>query len=222
MEKKRKKRVCRLLLLLALLPVQTGCVTQASDRVSLEEPGGTETEDAHGETQQEAAESTETESTETESTEVLSVYVCGAVCTPGVYELPAGSRLYQAVEAAGGMAEGADPDYLNLAEPLSDGTKIRIPTREEVESGQAEAGVSSSAGSNGQAEADSGTEGRININTADESQLMTLTGIGEAKAKSILAYRQEQGAFEKIEDIMNISGIKETVFEKIKDRICVE
>lgn len=160
----------------------------------------------------------------TEASETFSVYVCGAVNLPGVYEFPAGSRLYQAIQAAGGMREDADENYLNLAMQLTDGEKIRVPTKEEVQSGLVETVAEGSAFESSLfdgRETASATAGLVNINTADEALLMTLTGIGEAKARSIIAYREEQGAFSKIEDIMNISGIKQTVFEKIKDKICV-
>lgn len=158
---------------------------------------------------------------------VLSVYVCGAVHTPGVYELPAGSRLYQAVDAAGGMLEDADQNYLNLAMELTDGMKLQVPTKEEALAGTVAGEWTEideqmfgerSADSK---ETDSGTAGLVNINTADAALLMTLPGIGEAKAKSIIAYREEKGAFKKIEDIMNITGIKQAVYDKIKSAICV-
>lgn len=160
--------------------------------------------------------------------EMLSVYVCGAVNTPGVYELPAGSRLYQAIDAAGGMREDADRNYLNLAMELMDGQKLQVPTQEEVRTGAVDAetsgnmsGNASESSTSGSGEASSGGNGLVNINTADETLLMTLPGIGETKAKSIIAYRQENGAFSKIEDIMNIPGIKQAVYEKIKTAICV-
>ncbi len=159
----------------------------------------------------------------------LSVYVCGAVNIPGVYELPAGSRLYQAIDAAGGMREDADKNYLNLAMELVDGEKLQVPTQEEVltgsfgaertEAAELASGSGSSASKEG---ASTGTSGLVNINTADETLLMTLPGIGETKAKSIIAYRTENGSFAKIEDIMNIPGIKQAVYDKIKDAICIK
>ena len=160
--------------------------------------------------------------------EMLSVYVCGAVNAPGVYEFSAGSRLYQAIDAAGGMREDADKNYLNLAMELTDGQKLQVPTQEEVRTGAVDAetlnnmsGNTSENSTSGSSGTGSGGNGLVNINTADETLLMTLPGIGEAKAKSIIAYRQEKGAFTKIEDIMNITGIKQAVYEKIKDAICV-
>ena len=143
----------------------------------------------------------------------IQVYVCGAVASPGVYVLPEGSRVYEAVEMAGGLLESADPKALNQARPLADGEQITVLTVEEVQNGEtAEQGAGGSV---------SGGDGKVNINTADADELMTLSGIGESRAKAIIAYREENGKFESIEDIMKIDGIKEKMFEKIRDSITV-
>jgi len=148
-----------------------------------------------------------------DSTEGIAVYVCGEVNVPGVYELPDGSRLYQAVEAAGGMKDTAAGTYLNQAEILIDGQSIYVPSAEEAAEWQNGAG-----GMPGTGNADSA---KVNINTAAADELMTLSGIGEAKARSIIEYRETNGRFQQIEDIKNIPGIKEGVFEKIRDQITV-
>ncbi len=141
------------------------------------------------------------------------VYVCGQVNAPGVYELPLGSRIFDAMEAAGGMTADACSSYWNLAELLWDGEKIYVPTESEaLELGQP-------AASEQEAAAQENAEDGININTASKEQLMTIPGIGESKADSILAYRKENGSFDSPEDIMNIPGIKEGLFSKIKDYI---
>lgn len=149
------------------------------------------------------------ESEETEST-LISVYICGAVNAPGVYEFKVGDRLTQAVEKAEGFTENAHGAYLNLAQLLSDGEMIYVPTKEEVKEG-----VTNNS--------DSGLDnsGKININTASKDQLMTLTGVGESKALSIISYRESNGNFTAIEDVMKISGIKDAVFNTIKDYITV-
>ena len=134
------------------------------------------------------------------------VYVCGAVHAPGVYELPDGSRVFEALEAAGGLTEEADEKCLNQAELLRDGQQITVYTEEEAEL------IPSATGET------AGT-GKINLNTAGKESLMTLPGIGEAKAEAILQYREKNGCFLNIEEIMQIEGIKEKVFEKIKDLI---
>ena len=158
------------------------------------------------------------------------VYVCGEVVSPGVYELPEGSRIYEAVEAAGGMKEGADPDFINQAAVLEDGDKLKIYSRDETSSMEKTSdGITAGTGSSGSGNAGSSEAGdtksgktsKININTADESELMTLPGIGEARAKAIISYRKESGGFETIEDIMKVNGIKDSVFDQIKDIVTV-
>lgn len=129
------------------------------------------------------------------------VFVCGAVIQEGVYELPEGSRVFEAIEMAGGFTEDAACTKINQAEILSDETRLYIPTVDEVVEEQMEA------------------DGKVNLNTASKELLMTLPGIGEAKATQIIQYRDEHGTFQKIEDVMNIEGIKEGLFLKIKDYI---
>lgn len=143
--------------------------------------------------------------------ESIFVYICGAVVSPGVYELPAGSRIIQVIEAAGGLTEDADSLLVNQAQIVEDGEQIRIYTKEEAK--QAEIQMNTEAGTT--------ADGKVNINTATAEVLMTLSGIGEAKAEAIIEYREEHGDFTAIEDIMNIPGIKEAVFSKIRDRITV-
>lgn len=139
----------------------------------------------------------------------IMVHVCGQVNHPGVYEAPKGSRLYELLELAGGVTKDAAEEYLNLAAVAQDGQQIYVPGREEAASmPRQQAGEETRAA-------------KVNINTAGPDQLTTLRGIGEAKAQDIINYRESHGAFQKIEDIMKISGIKEAAFEKIKDQITV-
>ena len=170
---------------------QEPAVLLTQENISIEEPS------AGGDESQEV----------TTEVKTLFVHVCGAVVREGVYELPEGSRCQDAVDAAGGFAEDADKDYLNLAALLSDGQKIQIPTKEEAESMEAESKEAS--------------DGLVNINTADLDELMTLSGIGEARAQAIISYREENGPFAVIEDIMKVPGIKESAFSKIKAKIKV-
>ena len=161
------------------------------------------------------------------------VHVCGAVEQPGVYELPPESRIYQAIVLAGGMNADADPDFLNQADYVFDGEKIYVPTREETEQmdtrqqtvtqpseGTAERLTKEQTG-NRQKSGETETSGLVNLNTASEEQLCTLPGIGSSKAKSIIAYREEHGSFDRIEGIMNVAGIKDGLFQKIKAYITV-
>lgn len=159
------------------------------------------------------------------------IHVCGLVCTPGVYGLPAGSRVYEAIEAAGGFSEAAVPDYLNLAQVLEDGMKIQVPDREQAEEwkarGLTQSGISAGAVSagvqtpGGTGTGEGGAKAMVNLNTASKEELMTLRGIGESRAEDIIHYREAFGGFKSIEDIMNVSGIKDAAFEKIKDSITV-
>lgn len=167
-----------------------------------------------------------------EEAKTLVVHICGAVSAPGVYELPAGSRIIDAVEAGGGFLPEADEACCNLAEEIVDGCQIYIMTKSEsCADGQTEkkAGIQTSPDSDMQTtdrnvrsnSAPAVENGLVNLNTADVAALMTLPGIGESRAKAIISYREQQGAFTKIEDIMKISGIKQAAFSKIKDKITV-
>lgn len=135
------------------------------------------------------------------------IHICGEVKKPGVYVFSTAPRLVEVVKHAGGFTKKADTSAVNQAESVTDGSQIRIPARQSkrsVEKAQ-----------------DSTSKGKVNINTASREELMTLNGIGESKASQIIDYRETNGAFEKIDDIMNITGIKEGVFSKIKDNIIV-
>lgn len=157
------------------------------------------------------------------SDETLYIHVCGAVCRPGVYEMEPGDRVYEAVRKAGGFTEEADEDYVNQAQKLMDGAKLVIPTKEESSrlAGEQEISAGLVGDVPGEA-AETVGDGRININTASESELCQIPGVGATRAAAIISYREKSGAFRKIEDIMNVSGIKEGTFEKIKDSIRVE
>ena len=186
-----------------------------------------------GETEREGESVTESESeTETVTLQVddgsidtdsavikdIKVYVCGAVQRPDVYEISADSRIVDAVSAAGGFAIDAYPEAMNLAETVSDGSRIYVPTKEEVD---ALAVVYSDTGS-GSGDTMSDSTGRVNINTATLEELTTLPGIGDTRARAIIDYREQNGAFGNIEDIMQVTGIKEKSFSKIRDSICVK
>ncbi len=144
------------------------------------------------------------------------VYICGAVVEPGVYELAAGSRIYELVELAGGLSADADEQSVNLAETIQDGEMIWIPTVSE-----SEALAQASAASSSSSAASLTDSGKININTASASELTQLNGIGESKAAAIVSYRESNGAFASIEEIMQVDGIAEGTYEKIKDNITV-
>lgn len=145
---------------------------------------------------------------ECQDTAYLCVYVCGEVAEPGVVELPEGSRVADALLAAGGFTEAAHREYVNLAAKVTDGQRIYFPGVTEAEEWQ-------------EAE-EQAALGLVNINAASSEELCTLPGIGEARAAAIIAYRREYGEFQSIEDIMKVPGIKQAAYEKLKDRIRTE
>lgn len=197
-----KRKIFTAICFMALL--LSGCMG-ASESYFEKADMGTEKEEA-------LTEAASEESCETESFEECYVYVCGAVKNPGVYQLFSKSRVYEAVLAAGGLLENACEDSINQAEEVSDGQMIRILTKEEAKEAPMQKEGAAASGA---------SDGKINLNTADAGALMTLPGIGESKARSILSYREENGGFSSVEEIMNITGIKEGVYSKIKEYITV-
>ena len=205
---KQKKKI-----LWMLLPVLifVCCGTQDSilkrgqpETGSLEEQQDTETVyNVESETQNEKP-----EQEEKSLQEWIYVDVCGAVRNPGVYRIEAGSRVFQVLEQAGGCTEEASLETVNQADLLTDGQKIRIYTKEEA--GQMEKKLQ---------EEDPLLDDRVDINRAGKEELMTLTGVGETRAQAILAYRETHGSFSSVEELMQVEGIKEKTYEKLKDQI---
>lgn len=177
------------------------------------------------------------------------VYVCGEVAEPGVYVLEYGDRIYEAVEMAGGMTADAGTCAVNLAQSVYDGLMVYIPDREEaaemagsmtlagdgvVSAGGSlnpaggslnPAGGSGAKAGGGSAEgtaSESGEDGRLNLNTASLAELMTLSGIGQTKAQAVVNYRDAHGGFSSVEEIMNVDGIKEGLYNRIRDQIKVK
>ena len=144
---------------------------------------------------------------ETEEGQIY-IHIVGAVKKPGVYTFQKKPRVIEVVEKAGGFTKDAVTAEINQAELVEDGTQLTIASQKDSKERDGQQA--------GQAETT-----KVNLNTATKEQLMTLTGIGEAKAIAIIAYREEKGKFQKPEDLMNIPGIKEGVFDKIKSQICV-
>lgn len=150
------------------------------------------------------------------------VHVAGAVNTPGIVTVPPGSRAYQAIEAAGGLSPDAAPYALNLAAPVTDGQYLYVPTLEQATASPAPLvapqghahGQVPPPGISGQA------RGCIDINTADASELQNLTGVGPALSERIVAYRQENGAFARLEDLDSVPGIGIRMVNKIRDQVC--
>ena len=138
------------------------------------------------------------------------VHVAGAVSSPGVYTLPADSRVDDAVRAAGVTAD-ADLSQLNLAQKLADGQKITVPV----------AGAAPADGSSAATTADSDNGGLININTATQEELESLPSIGEVRAQAIITYREEHGGFRTIDELKEVSGIGDKIFADISPHVTV-
>lgn len=139
--------------------------------------------------------------------EMITVHLVGAVKRADVYELPAGSRVYELLEAAGGAAKGADLESVNLARPLYDGEQVVIHAEGEAAAGAASPGETSAQ--------------KVNINKATVEELQTLPGIGEVRARGIIEHREEYGPFADIEEIMDVSGIGPGIFKQLKDQITI-
>ena len=165
---------------------------------------------------EEAAPSTDSESGPAENE--LTVDIDGAVIDPGVFTLGAGSRVEDAIEAAGGLAHDADTSGLNRASPLTDGQKVRVPAEGEA---LTQSSLGAAAGTSPQAGEPTVSAGLVNINTAGTSELDALPGVGPSTAQAIVEDREANGAFKSIEDIMRVTGIGEKKFEKLKSSICV-
>jgi len=153
------------------------------------------------------------------------VYVCGAVMCPGVVDIPEGSRAEDALLAAGGFSPDAGREALNLADWVTDGQMLYFPTEKEAaewkNQGYTAQSGSPAGGSQGTGTTQNPASGLVNINTADKALLCTLPGIGESRAADIIAYREKNGSFETCGDVMKVSGIKTSVYEKIRDKITV-
>ncbi len=134
--------------------------------------------------------------------DLIWVHVCGEVQNPGLYSFPEGSRVYDAVEAAGGFTKEADQDSVNLAMSLMDEGKVYIPSLEDKNE-------LSDAASHP-------SDGKVNLNTATLDDLMSLPGIGAKRAEAILALRKAKGSFQKVEELLEADGIKEGIYEQIK------
>lgn len=170
--------------------------------------------------------------------EEIPVYICGAILNPGIYQVLPDSYLYEVIAAAGGLLPEAASEYINLVFSFSEAVSIYIPSQEEMKEFLTGTSTSSSAylrngliqgiwGSSISTGTSSGSSPTaeetaiVNINTADQNQLETLPGVGETTAKAIISYREKSGGFTKIEDIMNVAGIKEGRFEAIREFITV-
>lgn len=135
---------------------------------------------------------------------IILVHVLGAVAEPGLYELREGDRVVDAVAAAGGLVDGAEQAAINLARPVSDGEQLVVPREGEVPPASGPA-----------------SDGRVNLNTADAAALETLPRVGPALAARILQWREANGRFAAIEDLMQVTGIGEKTFDGLRDLVTI-
>ena len=218
-----------------MLPMLTGCGDKAmlyeiDDVNKAETVENAATEDEPVTASAETLDA-EIKSVTDDNEQMLVVFLCGAVNNPGVYELKADSRIIDGINKAGGFTEDASIDALNLAMEVSDGSRIYVPTTEEVSYAtegddafvrpdMSDRYISDSdglsSGNDGK-----GSVSKVNINTADETLLTSLSGIGPNRAKAIITYREEHGGFGTIEELMNVSGIGQASFDKLKDDITI-
>ena len=189
-----------------------GCGDDGNEVISFDNDGITEVTEMAGDDV--------TSGNVTETAGEIRVYVCGAVRDPDVYTVSSGSRVKDAVDAAGGLTEDAAGEYINLAAVLTDGVRVYIPCLDDVNSVDITQ-INTIGSQDNKGNTYSSDDGKVDINHADKSVLMTLPGIGGQKADKIIAYRESNGGFSSIEDIMLVGGIKEGLFNKVKDRICV-
>ena len=239
-EMRRISRIFLMLLSMVCIGSLTGCREKTSekqtelisldgrdtDAVEAEEDSAKETEKTDDSGAEESGSGQKNRLDDQGKLQICYVHVCGAVKSPGVYELTADSRLFEAIQMAGGLTDEAAGEALNQAELIEDGSRIYVPTKEEVKAGIDNGTFSQGAderqtGETAASDGGSVSDGKVNINTAVKEELMTLSGIGEAKADAIIRYREEHGRFQKIEDLMGVEGIKEGVFQKVKDQIKV-
>ena len=150
----------------------------------------------------------ETDELRPEESARICVFITGCVVSPGVYTVSEGTRIYEVLELAGGFSEDAERNAVNLAEPVRDGEAILIPSVSDMETAAQLSSVSLAGG-------------LVNINTAGLEELMTLPGIGKAKAEAVIAYRTDHGGFTSVEGLMEVTGIGEGIFSRIRDKIKV-
>ncbi len=226
---KKKQSAIFKWLLLAVCLFATGCFYSCGSRETAKEAVS-----VHGNRafQAESAPESSTETTgeypeDTEASReneaaLCYVYVCGKVQSPGVYTLPEGARIYEAVDLAGGFTDDAEESWLNLAEPVTDGMRLEVPSKAQAKDLSWQAQSQHAVTGNGDAgNSAAGQRGLVNLNTASLEELMTLKGIGASRAEDIIRYRKEAGGFTRIEDIMKVPGIKDAAFQKIKENITV-
>ena len=165
-------------------------------------------------------EKAEPQTSSSEESEFLTVDVKGAVKNPGIYQLKKTSRINDAIQKAGGLTTDADSKSINLAQKLTDEAVVYVATM-----GENAASVSSNTGqssTSGTSEVASQKGNKVNLNTADLSELQTISGIGQKRAQDILEYREANGKFNSVDDLKNVSGVGAKTLEKLKEYVTVD
>ncbi len=212
---KKQKIILIIIIICILLFIGYYIISKASNSKYI----NLETEEEQTEENTNDTDTSETEEI-IEEIKYIIVHITGAVKEEGIVEVEEGSRISDVIETAGGITEDADLSKINLAYIVQDGQKIYVPSindEEEV------ANITEDAGENViKSDESSIKEGKVNINTASQTELETLNGIGPSTALKIINYRNENGTFKNIEDIKNVPGIGDAKFEKIKENIKVK
>jgi len=151
------------------------------------------------------------ETTEVVEQDLITVDVKGAVKSPGIYNLPLGSRVHDAVQKAGGMTENADSKNLNLAQKVSDESLVYVPSKEETDIQEASPNTTSSKETK-----------KVNINKASLEELKQVKGLGGKRAQDIIDYRESNGKFKSVDELKKVSGIGAKTIEKLKDYVTVD
>ena len=149
----------------------------------------------------------------------ITLYVCGAVANPGVYDLPLGSRVADLVAAAGGAVAKADLSVVNLAAKLADGQQVVVPRKLAGASAATGATATAPTGAAATGTASGAPAALVNLNTASLEELDALPGVGPATAQKIIDYRTQNGGFKSIDDLKNVSGIGDVKFAALKDAV---
>lgn len=215
---KKQKILIALIAMILILFIGYYIINKAdnSEYISLEtEENQNEEENINSEEKNNIDENNEEEN----NNEYIIVHITGAVNEEGIVEIKEGSRISDVIKLAGGTTEEADLSKINLAYAVKDGQKIYVPN---INDSKTVMYVTDEAGENVLEEEKESSEEKININTATQTELETLNGIGPSTALKIINYRTENGKFKKIEDITNVPGIGESKFENIKESICID
>ena len=193
-----------IIVLVLLISMMTGCGNEANQvDLSTESHNDKPTEEVY------------------DSDTLIYVYIHGQVSHPGVYRVKSDERLFSVVEKAGGFTKEAMKDELNLAEPVTDGQAVYVRSKKEYQKMLKENKQEESLPKSDIDASRQNTKGIVNINTATEDELMTLSGIGKSKALAIIDYREKNGDFTKTTDIKNVSGIGDATFSNIESMITV-